>query len=95
VTPELIVTATSASVLAVTQLGGLWLLISKSRRDAQEAREDRARRDMDLKAHLHEQDVALTKLHESTNGLSKRAEELALQLGKAVGKADEKANPTP
>jgi hypothetical protein len=94
-----VVTALSASVLAATQLGGLYVLISKSRRDAQEAREDRARRDGELKEHLRAQDDTLVKLHESTNGLSKRAEDLARLLGKtegeAVGVAKEKANPTP
>jgi hypothetical protein len=97
-TPGEVVTALSASVLAITQLGGLYVLISKSRRDAQEAREDRARRDTELKAHLHEQDEKLVELHASTNGLSKRAEDLAKMLGEATGlakgKAEEKANPS-
>jgi hypothetical protein len=98
VTSGELTTALSASVLAITQLGGLWVLITKSRRDAQEAREDRARRDMELKIHLEAQDAAVLKLHESTNGLSKRAEDLAKMLGEATGfekgKAEERANPT-
>lgn len=92
------ISTASASVLAITQLGGLWLLWSKSRREAQEAKDDRARRDAELKAHLQAQDDTLIKLHESTNGLSKRAEDLAKALGeatgKAIGKAEEKANPS-
>jgi hypothetical protein len=98
VTSGELVAALSASVLAITQLGGLWVLVSKSRRDAQEAREDRARRDGELKAHLQSQDETLAALHVSTNGLSKRAEDLAKMLGEATGfekgKAEERANPT-
>jgi ribulose kinase len=72
-----------------------YVVVTKSHREAQEAKEDRARRDAELKAHLHQQDEKLVALHASTNGLSKRAEDLALLLGKAVGKAEEKSNPTP
>lgn len=86
---ETIATLSGVAVI-IGQIGTTYVLITKARRDAINAQEDRA----DLKAHLKEQDTKLIALHESTNGLSKRAEDLAQLLGEAKGRADEKANPT-
>lgn len=40
-------------------------------------------------------DIKVEKVHESTNGLTKRLESSAKKLGIEIGKAEEKANPTP
>jgi hypothetical protein len=79
----------------VGQISTAYVLVSKSNRDARESREDRARNAQSLQAHLEKQDTTLVALHASTNGLSKRAEDLAKEVGKLQGRADEKANPTP
>lgn len=84
----------AGAALVISQIGTTYILIRKSQRDARESREDRAENAAKLQAHLVAQDTKLVALHESTNGLSERAERLAGLLGEAKGKAAEKANPT-
>lgn len=80
----------TGSAVVIAQIGTTYVLVAKSRADAAEAKRSREA----LSVHLSHQDEKLEKLHESTNGLSKRAEELAGLLGEAKGKAAEKANPS-
>jgi hypothetical protein len=93
-TPGEIIATLSGVAVVIAQVTTTFLLVTKARRDAQESREDRARNAASLQEHLATQDIKLVALHESTNGLSRRAEELAEALGKAKGIAQEKANPT-
>jgi hypothetical protein len=90
ITPSEIIAILSGMAVVIAQIGTTYVLILKSQRDAQEARESRQQ----MQAHLTNQDSTLVALHASTNGLSKRAEELAGLLGEAKGKAQEKANPS-
>jgi hypothetical protein len=98
---EIIAILTGVAVI-IANVSTAYVIIAKSRRDAQESREDRARNAQVMQNHLEKQDVALVKLHESTNGLAAKAEKLAGLLGEATGeakgilkgRADEKANPS-
>jgi hypothetical protein len=89
-TPGEIAAILTGVAVVIAQVGTTFVLIMKAQQDAREARESRSQ----MQEHLNVQDGKLVALHESTNGLSKRAEELAGLLGEAKGKAQEKANPS-
>jgi hypothetical protein len=101
-TPGEIIAILTGVAVIIANISTAYVIVAKSRRDAQESREDRARNAQIMQNHLEKQDVALVKLHESTNGLAAKAEKLAGLLGEATGeargiiagKAAEKANPS-
>ena len=88
-----IVAVLSGAAVVIGQLASSFVLLSKARQDAADSRADRQHQAERVKQHLDAQDVKLVALHESTNGLSRRNEEIARQLGRLQGAQAQKDNP--